>query len=151
MIRIRPVNPKEAATLTQIALAAKRHWGYPQHWMEIWTPQLTFNADYFEANESWVAMDDEGPIAFYTLLDHHGAAWIENLFVMPEFIGLGIGKHLFRHACKTARERAYKTIQLEADPNAVGFYERMGMHKISERHSEVDGQPRILPIMEMNL
>jgi hypothetical protein len=42
-------------------------------------------------------------------------------------------------------------LQLEADPNAVGFYERMGMYKIGERHSEVDGQPRILPIMEMRL
>jgi GNAT superfamily N-acetyltransferase len=151
MILIRPVNPKEADTLTQIALAAKRHWGYPQHWMEIWTPQLTFAPDYFEANESWVATDDEGPVAFYTLLDHNGAAWIENLFVMPEFIGLGIGKQLFRHARGIAYERGYQTLQLEADPNAVGFYAKMGMHKIGERHSEVDGQPRSLPVMEMNL
>jgi ribosomal protein S18 acetylase RimI-like enzyme len=151
MIQIRPVDPKEADTLTQIALAAKQHWGYPHHWMEIWTPQLTFAADYFEANESWVATDDEGPIAFYTLLDHDGIAWIENLWVMPEFIGLGIGKQLFRHALATARERGYKTLQLEADPNAIGFYEKMGMHKIHEHRSEVDGQPRFLPIMEMEL
>jgi ribosomal protein S18 acetylase RimI-like enzyme len=70
---------------------------------------------------------------------------------MPEFIGLGIGKQLFRHALATARERGYKTLQLEADPNAIGFYEKMGMHKIHEHRSEVDGQPRFLPIMEMEL
>lgn len=151
MIQIRQADPKEADILTQIALAAKRHWGYPEHWMEIWTPQLTFSADYFKENESWVAIDDEGPMAFYTLLDHHGIAWIENLWVMPDFMGLGIGKQLFRHALEMARKRGYTMLQLEADPNATGFYQKMGMHKIGERYSQVDGQPRVLPIMEMNL
>jgi hypothetical protein len=50
-----------------------------------------------------------------------------------------------------ARQRGYKTLQLEADPNAFGFYEKMGMYKIGEWQSEADGQPRILPIMEMTL
>ncbi len=151
MIQIRRADPNEADVLTQIALAAKRHWGYPEHWIEIWIPQLTFSTDYFRENESWVAIDDEGPMAFYTLLDHDGIAWIENLWVMPEFIGLGIGKQLFHHALDIARKRIYTRLQLEADPNATGFYERMGMHKIGERHSEVDGQPRVLPIMEITL
>jgi ribosomal protein S18 acetylase RimI-like enzyme len=119
--------------------------------MEIWAPQLTFTPDYFKENESWVAMDEEGPMAFYTLLNHKGIAWVENLFVMPEFMGLGIGRQLFRHSVEIARTRGYAKLQLEADPNAIGFYERMGMHKIGERHSEVDGQPRVLPIMEINL
>jgi hypothetical protein len=73
MISIRPVNPEEADELTRIALAAKRHWGYPERWIEIWTPQLTFDAGYFEANESWAADADYQPVAFYTLLDKNGA------------------------------------------------------------------------------
>lgn len=151
MILIRPVNPQEADELTKIALAAKRHWGYPERWIEIWIPQLTFNAEYFEANESWTAVVDNRPVAFYTLLSKGGVAWIENLWVMPALIGKGVGKSLFLHALELARQRAYKTLQLEADPNAVGFYEKMGMHKSGEHQSEVDGQPRVLPIMEMNL
>lgn len=151
MTLIRQVTPEEADTLTQIALSAKRHWGYPERWMEIWTPQLTFTAGYFEENESWVAVDDETVIAFYTLQDKNGIAWLENLWVMPEQIGRGIGKELFLHAVSLARRRGYKSLQLEADPNAIGFYEKMGMKKIAERRSEVDGSPRILPIMEMRL
>jgi hypothetical protein len=58
---------------------------------------------------------------------------------------------LFLHALEFARQQAYKTLQLEADPNAVGFYEKMGMYKICEHQSEVNGQPRALPIMEMHL
>lgn len=151
MVSIRPVLPEEADALTQIALAAKRHWGYPERWIELWTPQLTFSPEYFEANGSWAAVEDGKPVAFYTLLEANEIASIENLWVLPEFMGKGIGRQLFLHAVETARGRGYKALQLEADPNAVGFYEQMGMHKTGERHSEVDGEPRVLPIMEMEL
>jgi len=151
MMSIRRVRPEEAATLSQIALAAKRHWGYPERWMEIWKPQLTFSPEYFEANESWVAEINNAPIAFYTLLEKDGNAWMDNLWVSPEFIGKGIGKRLFLHALELSRGRGDRKMQLEADPNAVGFYEKMGMQKVGERVSEVEGRPRVLPIMELEL
>ena len=150
-ILITRAKPEQAEALTQIALAAKRHWGYPERWMEIWKPQLTFSPDYFEANESWVAEIDNTPVAFCTLREKEESAWVEDLWVSPEFIGKGVGKKLFLHALKLSRQRGYKRLQLEADPNATGFYEKMGMKKISERLSEVDGQPRVLPIMEIQL
>lgn len=151
MISIRRVVPKEADVLTHIALSAKAHWAYPERWMEIWTPLLTFSSEYFEENKSWVAEIDGAPIGFYTLQDKNGIAWIENLWVLPNYMGQGVGRQLFLNAISRAREMGCKTLQLEADPNAVGFYEKMGMHKIGEQHSEVDSQPRILPIMEMDL
>src|SRR5688500_13681994 len=142
-LRIRRALPAEADALTQIALSAKRHWGYPAHWMEVWMPQLTFSPDYFQENETWVAEVDH-PIAFYTLQERDGNAWIENLWVLPKHIGQGIGKRLFLHAMSRSREMGYKILQLEADPNAAAFYEKMGMHKIGERHSQIEGQPRRL-------
>lgn len=151
MIDIRPVIPDQADELSRIALAAKRHWGYPERWIEIWTPQLTFTPEYFRSNEGWAAVQNEAPIGFYTLLEANETASIENLWVLPECMGQGIGKQLFLHAVGIARQRGYKILQLEADPHAVGFYEKMGMYKVGERHSEVDGQPRTLPIMEKQL
>jgi GNAT superfamily N-acetyltransferase len=150
-ISIQRVSPEQADQLTQIALAAKAYWGYPKRWMEIWKPQLTFSPEYFSENEGWVAVLNETPIGFYTLQEKRGNGWIGDLFVLPGYIGKGIGKSLFLHAVERSRQYGYKTLQLEADPNAAGFYEKMGMHKIREHHSEVDGQPRVLPIMEMVL
>jgi len=150
-MKIRRALPEEADRLSDIALSAKRHWGYPERWIEIWRPQLTFSPEYFEENESWAAEVDNQPIAFYTLQDKDKNAWIEDLWVLPEYMGQGVGKRLFLHALSRSRELGYRILQLEADPNAVGFYEKMGMHKIGERHSEVEGQPRILPIMELDL
>jgi ribosomal protein S18 acetylase RimI-like enzyme len=149
-IHIRPALPGEAKALSQIALSAKRHWGYPARWIEIWTPQLIFSPDYFQENETWVAEEDH-PIAFYTLQERDGNAWIENLWVLPDYMGQGLGRQLFLHAMSRSLELGYKILQLAADPNAVGFYEKMGMNKIGERQSEIEGQPRSLPIMEIDL
>jgi GNAT superfamily N-acetyltransferase len=150
-ISIERASPEQAEQLSVIAFAAKAYWGYPERWMELWRPQLTFNSDYIEANETWVAYSEQGPIGFYTLQDKDGNAWVEDLWVLPEWIGKGIGRQLFSHAAALARQLGYKRLQLVADPNAAGFYEKMGMYKIGERYSEVDGQPRILPIMETQL
>jgi ribosomal protein S18 acetylase RimI-like enzyme len=150
-LQIVRAGPDQADELSRIALASKAHWGYPQRWLDIWAPQLTFSPQYFEENEGWVAVQEDRPIGFYTLQVEKGTASLENLWVLPEFIGKGIGKMLFLHAVGLCRQRGYEGLQLEADPNAAGFYGKMGMCRIGEHRYEVDGQPRILPIMEMKL
>ena len=94
---------------------------------------------------------DGVPVAFYTLQDKDDIAWIENLWVLPKYIGKGIGKRLFIHALSRARKYGYSKLQLVSDPNAIGFYTRMGMKKIGESRFSIEGQDRILPIMEMIL
>ena len=151
MISIQRVISEQAVELSGIAFAAKSHWGYPKRWMELWKAQLTFNPEYFDQYESWVAIENTRPIGFYTLEEKNGNAWLENLWVLPEYMGKGVGKTLFLHAVELSRQRGYTTLQLEADPNAVGFYEKMGMYKIRERQYEIEGQLRILPTMELKL
>ena len=150
-ILIRHTFPDEADVLSKIAFSAKAHWGYPDHWMEIWKPQLTFSSDYFAGLESWAAEMDDAPVAFYTLEEKHANAWIENLWVLPQYIGKGIGKQLFVHALSRARELGYGKLQLASDPNAVGFYEKLGMVKVGEHYSPIEGQSRVLPVMEIKL
>ena len=119
--------------------------------MQIWKPELTFDSGYFERNESWTACIENQPIGFYTLLEKDGNAWLENLWVKPAQIEHGIGSTLFKHALHLSKKRGYHILRLESDPNAVGFYKKMGAYPIGELHSEVEGQPRILPIMELKL
>lgn len=149
--QILPAKPEQAEALTRIAIAAKEYWGYPKRWMEIWKPQLTFTPEYFEQNESWVAEIDNIAVGFYTLLEKDRSAWLENLWVSPQSIGKGLGKKLFSHALELSRQRGFEKLKLDADPNAVGFYEKMGMKKIGEHNYEMNGQQRILPLMEIRL
>jgi len=150
-IEIRRALPQEAETLTALAIAAKFSWGYPEDWLEIWRPELTFGADYIEKNEILTATVNDQPVGFYRLLEKDGNAWLEDLWIKPAYMGRGIGRLLFTHALKLSRQRGYKLLRWESDPNAVGFYIKMGAHQTGERHSEVEGQPRILPIMEIEL
>jgi len=77
--------------------------------------------------------------------------WLDNLWVLPEFMGRGIGPQLFQHALERSRERGESVLKIEADPNAQSFYEKMGARQIGEHHSEVDGQMRVLPVMEISI
>jgi len=151
-INIRRTLPEEADILSEIAFSAKAHWGYPDHWMEMWRSEFTFSDDYFNAHESWTAELDGKSIAFYTLEEKDGSAWIENLWVSSEHMGNGIGKRLFLDALSRSRARGYLILRLESDPNAAGFYEKMGMYKVGESSRPIDEDPsRVLPLMEIML
>lgn len=149
--QIRPAKPEEAGTLTEIALAAKAHWGYPREWIERWRPLLTFGpVDLLNAEVAVCTV--EGRItAFYRLLIRDRRAVLDDLWVRPEWIGRGLGRALFLHALESARRQGAAVLEIEADPNAQGFYEKMGARKIRERRSEVNGSPRLLPVLEIQL
>jgi predicted N-acetyltransferase YhbS len=69
------------------------------------------------------------------------------MWVVPESIGSGIGKALFLDAMERAASLEVGSVELSADPNAAGFYRRMGATQIGETESAIDGQARKLPRM----
>ena len=142
---IRRAVPEEADTLTKIALHAKRYWGYPEHWIKHWEADLTVSSDFIRDNQVYVA-EKEGEIrGFYALCVSGTKAELEHLWVTPESIGTGIGKELFLDAMDRATTLEVREIEISADPNAAGFYERMGASQIGETESSMDGQVRKLP------
>ncbi|MEW5940041.1 MAG: GNAT family N-acetyltransferase [Chloroflexota bacterium] len=150
-LTLQRAGPEHASALTAIAFAAKRHWGYPERWIELWAPQLTITPEYVRANETWLAALNEEPAAFYALREEGTTVWLDHLWVKPEAMGQGLGAFLFRHAMRRCRARGASTLQIESDPNAQDFYVKMGARKVGERHGEVDGQARVLPIMEIEV
>jgi len=148
---IKPASVGDAQTLTQIALDAKRHWGYPEHWIKHWESDLTISAEFITNNHVYVA-EDEGEIrGFYALCVVDETAELEHLWVRPSHIGTGIGKELFLDAMERAAKLSVSEVELSADPNAAGFYQRMGAQKIGEVDSEIDGQQRKIPRMKVDV
>lgn len=141
----------DADSLTAIAISAKRHWNYPEAWIQHWLPQLTISAEYISANEVWIMVDEEKPIAFYSLSQDEEGYELGHLWVLPEYIGQGIGKQLLQHTFERCKLLNIYNLKIYADPNAQSFYEKMGATKISEYHSDLFGQDRVLPIMEIQL
>ena len=102
MIRIRRSVPEEAATLTTIALEAKRYWGYPEHWITHWEADLTISPDFIRDHHVYVA-EDAGEIrGFYALCVEGDRAKLEHMWVTPGCIGTSVGKELFLDAMERA-------------------------------------------------
>jgi GNAT superfamily N-acetyltransferase len=145
--------PAQAPALTRIALAGKRHWRYPERWIEIWTPQLTVTAAYVEANPTYLASVAGEPIGFHALLvdREKRRAELDHLWLLPEWIGKGQGRILFAHAMATAAELGARTLGIEAEPLAESFYLRMGARRRGERITVIDGVERMLPLLEVGV
>ena len=148
---IQQASTEHAETLTQIALEAKRHWGYPEHWIKHWESDLTITPEFIKNNHVYVAEYDGEIRGFYALCEVDDRAELEHIWVRPSFIGTGIGKELFLDAMERAARLNVSEVELSADPNAEGFYQRMGARKIGEVDSEVDGQPTKLPRMKIEV
>lgn len=144
-------QPEHADILTQITIAAKRHWNYPEKWIQIWLPLMTITPQYIADNEVWMKTVEGEPVAYYSLKQIGDELWLDNLWVLPGYMGKGIGKELFTHAQNRSRKRGAIVLKIEADPNAESFYYHMGARTVGGHHGEVDGQPRILPVMELYL
>jgi len=149
-IQIRRAKPEEAAVLTEIAHAAKRHWGYPENWIEHWKGDLTITRDFISNHEVYVAVTDKEIAGRCALVVKDSQAELEHMWIRPQHMGAGYGKALFVHVMQRAATLKADAVELSADPNAEGFYRHMGAMRIGEVRSEIDGQPRVLPRMTVD-
>jgi GNAT superfamily N-acetyltransferase len=117
--------------------------------------ELTVRAERIAANEFWVSDGPAGPTGLYELIVDAddlapGVGELHLIFVEPETIGSGLGRRLWQHMEDRARARDIAVIGLDADPNALPFYERMGCRRVGQSPSgSVPG--RMLPRLEKRL
>jgi GNAT superfamily N-acetyltransferase len=149
---IRRARADEAAALTALAHAAKRHWGYPEAWIARWRDALTLTAAYIRDHPVFVAADAEDqPRGFYALAVEEAGAVLDHLWMEPEWMGRGVGRELLRHAVETARAGGAARLEIDSDPHAEAFYRRMGAVRIGEVRADVDDVERVLPRLEITL
>ncbi len=66
-MHITNAKPDDAATLTEIAFAAKRHWGYPDKWIEGWRDVLIVLPEFIDCHETYAAIDKGRMVGFFAL------------------------------------------------------------------------------------
>lgn len=140
-------EPQDSEALTEIAHAAKRHWGYPERWIESWRDILTMRPEFIAGNVSYSATEEGRAIGFYLLTTTSDGLHLDHLWITPPAMGRGIGRALFEHAVEQARRLGHRTLMIEADPNAEGFYRRMGARRVGETITEIESQRRELPLL----
>ncbi len=150
-VSIRKAKPEEYEMLTEISFAAKRYWNYPQEYFDVWKDELTISEEYVEDNTVFIAEADGETAAYYSIVfvkkefmagktKVEKGFWLEHMFVRPQFIGNGIGGLMYGHMNEHCRAMGIGRVRIFADPNAKGFYERMGAQYIEERPSNIEGR-----------
>lgn len=148
---IRPARPDEADRLTAIAHAAKRHWGYPETWIQRWRETLTITPDYIARHRTFVLEQDSLAVAFGSVILQNGDAVLDHLWVPPESMKHGFGRALFAHVENAARTAGAGLLKVTADPHAEDFYRKMGLITVGREEASLNGHERFLPLMEKRL
>src|SRR5271155_5328954 len=125
-MQILRAKPYDAGALTEIAFASKRHWGYPEPWNESWRDALTIDPQFIISHETYAAVVEECCVGFYALGRKESRLELLHMWVLPRAVGQGVGRSLFNHALGRTRALGFRVLEIESDPNAEGFYQRMG-------------------------
>jgi GNAT superfamily N-acetyltransferase len=148
MLQIIRALPKDSAALKEIAILSKGYWGYPDDMMSKWAQAPIITPQSIAIALVYMAVLESAIVGWYRLWDGSKTAILDDLWVLPDFMGRGIGRSLFQHAVSQARSGGSLAIELDADPNAFAFYERMGCYKIGENISDWQ---RMIPRMRYDL
>ncbi len=150
-MHIAAARPDDAAALTAIAFAAKRHWGYPETWIRQWTGQLTISPAYLATHPTFAAWENDERLGFGAVQLVAGDAVLDHLWVLPAAMGRGVGRALFAHGEALARAGGATRLRITGDPHAEGFYRRMGATLCGRDPANMDGEERFLPRFEKAL
>jgi len=122
---IRDATPDDAEALSALALRSKAHWGYDDAFMAACVDELTVTPA--KLGDWTVRLYEDGgtTAGFYALSSESGSAIAELFFVDPPAIGTGVGRALWADMVDKAAMDSV-TLRIESDPQAEGFYARMG-------------------------
>ena len=151
-LTIRNARQDEAALLTDIAKRSKAYWGYDEKFMAKCQEELTVKSKNIGKDDSAhvVAEKENKVIGFYALQNIDGKEFeLGALYVAAEHIKTGVGYELMAHAKNRAAALGGRTIIIQSDPNAIGFYTASGAIHVGTRKSlRTD---RDLPLLRITL
>jgi GNAT superfamily N-acetyltransferase len=138
------IVPAQAADVPVILRMIKALAEYEQLTHEVTATEDDLRQSLFgprPAGEVVLAYSGQAPIGFAlffhtfsTFLGRHGL-YLEDLFVVPEWRGKGVGKRLLAHVAAIAESRNCGRMEwavLDWNESAIAFYRRMGAHVLDE-------------------
>lgn len=145
-VSIKKAEISDIHELNKISVESKKHWNYPQEWIEKWWDELTLREKDFLDQSIYKLVDRNGIIIGFCLMKEHKNEYeIMHLWIKPSNIRKGYGKYLLNESIQRVVIKE-KPIIVEADSNAESFYARQGFIMVEKRESYPKG--RFLPVMK---
>ncbi|MEN1937475.1 GNAT family N-acetyltransferase [Paenibacillus sp. 102] len=146
---VREVLLNEANELSHIALISKATWDYSEEFIQACKEDLTITEDYIVNNYVYVLENEGIKIGFFSFLRKQEDA-LDFLYLHPNYKGKGYGKLLWQSVVEKAAELGIKSFTIDSDPNAKGYYIKMGAKLIGETPSTVF-KGRVLPLLQYDV
>ena len=141
---------EDSEVLTEITKKSKAYWGYSDEQMEKWSELLTITKNYIETNNVYKLLNDGLTVGYYSYIYlNKKEVKLDNLFVLPNYIGTGLGKLLMNNFLDRIKNTEIEKIILDSEPNAEKFYGYFGFKKVGQIETSIKG--RYLPIMELRI
>ena len=142
--------PTDFQLLTETAILSKQYWGYSNELIDLWRTDLEVSREYIQTNKVVKVYNQDTFIGFFSLKTvDKGVVEIDHLWVIPTEIKKGYGRQIFQYIKRYLQTQGRKTAQLIADPNAKGFYDKMGGQVVGQVQSKISG--RFLDIYQYSL
>lgn len=159
-IIMRDALVSDSEILTQISFASKRHWNYPDQYFDSWKDELTITPAYIKNNRVYVAEANGRIVGYFSLVEIKTdfwagkvfvskGFWLEHIFVLPEYIGKSIGRKLIDVLKLKCSEININKVKIFSDPNAKGFYDKLGACYLGESPSSIEG--RTVSLYELDI
>jgi len=151
-IRLRPADIDDVDALTDISIRSKQSNGYDDAFMAACRDELTVTVAHLCQGEYWVACQDDLIIGCASLCPDKDkpSGEVHSFFIDPDHQGRGVGRILWGKLLERAHAYQMTDVRLDADPNAVPFYQTMGFELAGDAPSAaIEG--RRLPHMVLSL
>ena len=143
-------EPNDNELLTTITKMSKAYWGFSDEILQEWEHLLTITKDYIEKNKVYKLLQNDQIIGYYSYFStDENTIKLDNIFILPEFIGKGFGKILMNDFLKNIKQLDINKVTLDAEPNAEKFYKTFGFETTWQLESSI--KDRYLPIMELQI
>ncbi|MFJ8530433.1 GNAT family N-acetyltransferase [Bacillus sp. NPDC094106] len=146
---IREALLKETNELSELALSSKATWDYSEEFIQACKEDLTITEAYMKNNYVYVLENEGVKIGFFSFLRTEEDA-LDFLYLHPNYKGKGYGKVVWKGVVEKAAELGIKRFTIDSDPNAKGYYMKMGAKLIWETPSTVFNN-RTLPLLQYDV
>ena len=142
---IRDARPDEALSLEALQRRSSDVW-------EEYRAQLAANPDAIEPPQRAiadgrvrVAVDALGRLLGFSVVlpIRGGRCELDDLFVEPDSMGRGVGRLLVTDVAERSATAGASHVEVIANPNALGFYERLGFEITGQASTRFGDAPRM--------
>jgi GNAT superfamily N-acetyltransferase len=124
-VHIRDARPEEAGALTELQRRASLVWDETREALLAHPEVIDVPVELLASVR--VAEDEGHPVGFSAVIPlADGAAELDGLFVEPDLMRGGVGRALVDDAIGRLRATGVTRLEVTANLNALGFYERVG-------------------------